>query len=230
MSSFRQPVGSPLPNWTPAREIPKSEITGRYCRISPLIVAKHSADLFASFSKDREGSLWTYLPYGPFQDFNEYQKWLGEISRNPDPFFYTLFDLKSEKAIGVFALMRIDQSVGSIEIGHVAFSPELKRTRLATEAVFLAMQAVFQRGYRRFEWKCDSLNEASNKAALRFGFQFEGCFRQDRVYKKRSRDTNWYSIIDREWPSLEAEYQRWLNPENFNNDGQQITVLDTKFL
>jgi len=143
-----------------------------------------------------------------------------------DPFFHAVVDARTNKAAGVAALMRIEPQHGSIEVGHVLFSPRLQRTTAATEAIVLMMRRVFDElGYRRFEWKCDNLNAPSHAAAKRFGFKYEGLFRQHMVTKGRNRDTAWYSMLDAEWRALEPEFTRWLDPDNFDTDGRQRTRL-----
>ncbi len=143
-----------------------------------------------------------------------------------DPLFHAIVDSKSGSAVGVAAYMRIDAANGVIEVGHLNFSPRLQATTAATEAMYLMMRRAFDElGYRRYEWKCDSLNEASRRAASRLGFRFEGVFRQAVVYKGRNRDTAWYSVLDSEWPALKAGFERWLSPDNFDENGCQRRKL-----
>jgi RimJ/RimL family protein N-acetyltransferase len=171
-------------------------------------------------------SNWTYLPYGPFNDRADYHAWVEQIAKADDPFFHAIVDRSTKKAIGVASLMRIDPLNGVIEVGHINYSPLLQGTSAATEAMFLLMRRVFDElGYRRYEWKCNSLNGPSRAAALRLGFQYEGLFRQAAVVKGRNRDTAWYSIIDREWPALKRAYQAWLSPDNFTHTGAQLLRL-----
>ncbi|MNT06522.1 putative ribosomal N-acetyltransferase YdaF [compost metagenome] len=159
---------------------------------------------------------------GPFADEAAYRAFAEAAQAGNDPLHHAIIDLETGRAIGTLALMRIDPANGVIEVGFVSFSRQLKRTRIATEAQFLLMRRAFDElGYRRYEWKCDSLNAPSRAAALRLGFQFEGIFRQATVYKGRSRDTAWFSIIDSEWPALRAAYERWLSPDNFDAEGNQ---------
>jgi RimJ/RimL family protein N-acetyltransferase len=183
---------------------------------------RHAADLFAANSLDAEGRNWTYLPVGPFADFGSYRAWLERVAAGEDPLFHTIVDLATGKAVGVAAFMRIDRGNGVIEVGNINYSPLLQRKPAATEAMFLMMTRVFDElGYRRYEWKCDSLNAPSRAAALRLGFQYEGLFRQAVVTKGRNRDTTWFSIVDGEWPGLKRAYQQWLTPENFDGEGRQ---------
>ena len=165
--------------------------------------------------------MWTYLPYGPFHSFTEFEAWLVALGAGTDPMIHAILDSKSNDVVGIAALMRITPSGGSIEVGHVVFSPQLQRATLATEAMYLMMRRAFELGYRRYEWKCDALNAKSRSAAQRLGFSFEGIFRQATVYKNRTRDTAWFSVIDGEWPALRQAFERWLEASNFDADGRQ---------
>lgn len=198
---------------------------GRFCRLEPL-TADHAADLHEANEDDSEGRNWTYLGVGPFKDFQGYRSWVEAVSPIDDPLFHAIIDTASGKAVGVASFMRIDPTNGVIEVGHINFSPRLQRKPAATEAMFLMMRRAFDElGYRRYEWKCDSLNAPSRQAAYRLGFTYEGTFRQALIYKGRSRDTAWFSIIDREWPALKSAYERWLAPMNFRADGAQVQRL-----
>src|SRR5690606_8147912 len=157
------------------------------------------------------------------------EPWLEEAAASQDPHYFTAIDKKTGEIAGRQTFMRIDAANGAIEIGNIYWGPLISRTPAATEALFLfARHAFDDLGYRRFEWKCNNRNDPSKAAALRFGFQFEGIFRQDRIVKGESRDTAWFSIIDGEWPALRAEYERWLSPDNFDTDGQQLSRLATR--
>jgi RimJ/RimL family protein N-acetyltransferase len=225
-NEFDQPIGAPLPGWNGAQAPGREPMVGRYCRIEPLDVARHAEDLYDAYSSAADGRDWTYLAVGPFDSLAAYREHLTRMAASADPFHHAVIDLATGKAVGTLALMRIDRANGVIEVGHVTYSPRLKRTRIATEAMFLLMTQVFdQWGYRRFEWKCDSLNGPSRTAALRYGFTFEGIFRQAIVYRGRNRDTAWFSIIDSEWPALRASYARWLDAANFDARGQQVQKL-----
>ena len=147
------------------------------------------------------------------------------MSRGNDPLFYAILDQATNRAVGVAGYLRIDPRNGSIEVGHLGYSPLLQRTPAATEAMYLMMARAFELGYRRYEWKCDSLNEPSRAAALRLGFVFEGIFRQAVVVKGRNRDTAWFSVIDSEWPALKAAFVNWLAPDNFDEQGRQLARL-----
>ncbi len=195
---------------------------GRFCRVEPLDPARHAADLFAANRADAEGRIWTYLPYGPFDTVEAYGQWVGEMTRDGDPMFYAIVDKASGKASGVASYLRITPAQGVIEVGHINYSPALQRTRIASEAICLMAAHVFDDlGYRRFEWKCDDQNAASMRAAVRFGFSYEGTFRQDMVVKGRNRDSAWFSILDSEWPAAKAAFQAWLDPANFDDSGKQ---------
>lgn len=198
---------------------------GRWCRVEPLDEAAHAHDLFASMSLDREGRNWTYLSYEPFASEQDFQAWLHGASASEDPMFHAVVDAASGKAVGVASYMRMDPANGCIEVGNIHYSPLLQRTPAATEAMYLMMQRVFALGYRRYEWKCDSLNAPSRASACRLGFSYEGIFRQALVYKGRNRDTAWFAMIDREWPGLDAAYRRWLASENFDAQGRQREPL-----
>ncbi len=199
---------------------------GRFCRVEPLEPERHAADLFAANALDRSGRNWTYLVQQPFHELESYGAWLAQVAKLDDPLFHAIVDVPSGKAVGVATFMRIEPAHGVIEVGNINYSPLLQRTPAATEAMFLMMRRVFEElGYRRYEWKCDSLNAPSRAAAVRLGFQYEGLFRQAVVYKNRNRDTAWFSIIDSDWPGLKRAYEDWLAPANFDADGRQIRAL-----
>jgi len=201
---------------------------GSLCRLEPIDVKRHAADLFAAFSQDRDARNWTYLPYGPFQSEADLRDWITTSCLGDDPCFFTVIDLARGKAVGVASYLRIDPANGVIEVGHIHFSPLMQGKPISTEAMYLMMRQVFDvLGYRRYEWKCDALNQPSCDAALRLGFMFEGIFRQAIMYKGRNRDTAWYSIVDREWTLARAAFESWLAPPNFNDDGGQVERLST---
>ena len=216
-----QPIGPPLAEWTPPPFPPKRVLIGRTCRVEPLAVAQHAKSLFDANSHDRTGRNWTYLFVGPFDQFANYRAWLEQVSAQPDPQFYAIIEAQSGQAVGVASYLRIVPEHGSIEVGHINFSPLLQRTPVATEAMYLMMANAFALGYRRYEWKCDALNAPSRAAAQRFGFSYEGVFRQAMVCKGRNRDTAWFAVIDSEWPALRAAFEQWLDPANFDDAGQQ---------
>jgi len=200
-------------------------ITGRTCRLERLSASTHGSDLFLANAADVEDVIWNYLPYGPFKSEQTYLQWIREFENNTDPMFYAIVDSPSNKAIGVASYLRLKPESGSIEVGHINYSPVLQNTVAATEAMYLMMEYAFSLGYRRYEWKCDSLNARSRNAALRLGFSYEGEFRQATVVKGRNRDTSWFSIVDNEWQSLSHVFKQWLDPDNFDSDGQQISSL-----
>jgi RimJ/RimL family protein N-acetyltransferase len=226
MGTSDLPVGTALPGWTARAAPPRTAMVGQFCRVEPLDPARHADDLFAANSLDVAGRNWTYLFQEPFREIGPYRAWLEQVAKPDDPLFHAIIDLDTGKAVGVATFMRVDRNMGVIEVGNINYSPLLQRKPAATEAMFLMMSRVFDElGYRRYEWKCDSLNAPSRAAALRLGFQYEGLFRQAVIYKGRNRDTTWYSIIDSEWPALRRAYQQWLAPENFDGKGEQRNSL-----
>ena len=202
-------------------------MTGRYCRVEPLDPERHAAQLHEANMRDASGRAWTYLAVGPFDTFTAYRQWIATVCLGDDPLFHAIIDAATRKPVGVASYMRIDCPNGVIEVGHLAYSPLLQRKPAATEAMYLMMKRVFELGYRRYEWKCNSLNAPSRAAAQRLGFSYEGVFRQAAVHKGRNRDTAWFSIIDSEWPSLRAAFERWLAPANFDQDGRQRVSLSS---
>jgi RimJ/RimL family protein N-acetyltransferase len=199
---------------------------GRNCRVEPIDPEIHAEDLFRAFTADQEGRIWTYLPYGPFVALRDFRAWLEKTCLGDDPFFHAIVEQESGKALGVASYLRIEPAVGVIEVGHINLSPALQRTVLATEAMYLMMARVFDElGYRRYEWKCNALNDGSRRAAERLGFTFEGVFRQATIVKGRNRDTAWFSILDSEWPEAKAAFKAWLDPANFDAAGQQKRSL-----
>lgn len=226
MNQYEQPIGIAMPDWRGAQLPGDASLVGRYCRIERVDVQQHAAALYEAYCEAPDWRDWTYLLAGPFDTFEAYQAYLAAAAKLTDPMHYAVIDLSSGKAVGTLALMRIDAPNGVIEVGSVTYSPCMQRTRLSTEAMSLLLKYVFEDlGYRRFEWKCDSLNAPSRAAALRFGFKFEGVFRQAVVTRQRNRDTAWYSIIDSEYRTLQAAYARWLDARNFDEDGKQIEKL-----
>ncbi len=199
---------------------------GRFCRLEPLDPARHAGPLHEAYSEDREGRVWTYLPSGPFETADAYRTWLEGRVTGDDPVCHAIVDRASGLPMGTANYLRIDPQGGSIEVGSITYSPRLQKTAAATEAMYLMMRRAFDElGYRRYEWKCDSLNAASRAAATRLGFTYEGLFRQATVYRGRNRDTAWFSIIDREWPARRAAFEAWLAPSNFDADGRQRQAL-----
>ena len=228
-NALGQQVGFKVDGWTPPPRPPNENIDGRTCRLEPLDPARHAESLHRANLLDRDRRNWTYLPYGPFEQFEDYLAWVKSVAGKDDPQFFTIVakGAKGDGAVGVASYLRIDPGAGSIEVGHINYSPLLQRTVAATEAMYLMMRRAFELGYRRYEWKCHSLNTPSRAAAQRLGFSYEGIFRQARVDKGRNRDTAWYAMIDREWPALDRAFQQWLAPANFDTEGRQRMPLST---
>ncbi len=225
-NEFNQPIGDPLPDgWQPPPHPPREALEGRYVTVTPLNLDQQAADLFEADANDRTGEGWTYLPYGPFSKLQDFKDWMAATCFNNDPQFYAYVSNETGKAAGWGSYLRIKTKEGSIEAGHIRLTPLLQRTPMATEAMHLKIKNAFELGYRRFEWKCDSLNAPSCRAAERLGFTFEGIFRQATHYRGRNRDTAWYAIIDQDWPDIRAAHEAWLAPENFDRDGQQKAPL-----
>lgn len=226
VNEFGQPVGAGVPEWAARPLPPRTPMTGRFCTVEPLDPDRHAAQLFTAYAEDAHGRMWTYLPWGPFATFETYRQWAENACRVADPFFHAIVDNASGEALGVAAFLRMDPANGAIEVGGIAYSPRLQRRPAATEAMYLMMRRVFDElGYRRYEWKCNSLNMPSRAAALRLGFQYEGLFRQAMITKARNRDTTWFSVIDREWPMLRTAFECWLDPANFDAAGRQRQSL-----
>jgi len=226
LNQFGQPVGADLPGWVAPPFPPKQALAGRYCRVEPLESARHAHEIFTAQSEDRSGQRWTYAFHGPYADFAAYEQWTREAQASRDPQFYAIVDAADGRACGSCAYMRIEPKHGVIEIGNIYFAPRLAHTRAATEAMYLLMANAFELGYRRYEWKCDSCNLPSRAAATRFGFTYEGMFRQAIVNKGRNRDTTWFAIVDGDWRGgLQQAYLRWLEPGNFDAAGRQTLRL-----
>ncbi|MEM8576403.1 MAG: GNAT family protein [Pseudomonadota bacterium] len=217
------PLGDPVPGWTPPPRPDGGPLTGRRVRLEALDPDRHAALLFRAYQGS--DAVWDYLPYGPFSSAAQYHRWVRDMAGQPDPLFYAVRNLGSDAYEGVLSLLRINPEAGSIEVGHINFSPALQRTVAATEALYLTMAWAFEAGYRRFEWKCNALNLPSRRAAQRLGLSYEGVFRQATISKGRNRDTAWFAAIDAEWPALQEAYRVWLDPGNFDGAGQQIERL-----
>jgi RimJ/RimL family protein N-acetyltransferase len=219
----KAPIGAPVPGWTPPPRPPRAPLEGRYARLEPLDPDRHAAELFAA---NRESdAMWTYMPYGPFGTLAAYRAWIEAEALGDDPLFHAVIDRTTGRAAGVASYLRIAPEAGAIEVGHIAYAPALQRTRAGTEAMYLLMKRAFELGYRRYEWKCDALNAASRRLAQRLGLSYEGVFRQATVYKGRNRDTAWFAAIDKEWPALQAAFEAWLDPANFDAAGRQRQSL-----
>ncbi len=226
-NQFGQLVGGIIEDWRGALK-PNKELSlqGRYCMLVPIELHQHATKLYNAFAINNKGDSWTYLPYGPFETQNDFENWLNRTLAEPDTLLYAILDEKTQEPIGIAGFLRINPPHGVIEIGHLHFSAKLRQTALATEAIYLLLQYAFDSmGYRRCEWKCHHFNEPSKLAAKRFGFTFEGVFRQSNVFKERNRDTAWFSIIDTEWPLIQRRFEKWLHPDNFDVTGMQILKL-----
>ena len=218
-----QPIG-PIVDATPADRPDGSPLKGRFCHIEKLDPSRHGSALWKSFKDDN--SIWTYLAYGPFPDWAAFAEWLDGRAVMLDPYSYAVVDAVSGLATGIVTLMEGRPSMRVIEMGNIVYSPRLQRSAAATEAQYLVARQVFETlGYRRYEWKCNALNAPSMTAAARFGFRFEGIFRQHMIIKGRNRDTAWFAMTDGDWPTAKLSFERWLDPANFDASGGQKTSL-----
>ena len=223
-----QPIG-PLVDAHPAKRPGRITLQGRWVTLAPLDPDKHAAALFEGSNGDaaRE-SVWNYLFDGPYRSLDDFRSNIELKARSADPLFFAVVDNSSGRAVGYQTLMRIDAANRVIEVGNIMYTPAMQRTAGATEAQYLFARYVFDElGYRRYEWKCNNLNAPSKRAAKRFGFSFEGVFRQHMIVKGRNRDTAWFAMLDGEWPARKAAYERWLAPENFDAArGQNLRLSD----
>jgi RimJ/RimL family protein N-acetyltransferase len=218
-------IGAPV-DASPALRPQKVIMEGRLVRLEPLDPETHGDALWDAVRGAENDALWLYLSEGPFADRAAFDAYLDRAAASPDPFYFAVVDRVSGDAVGHATYMRIEPAHRVIEVGSILYSPRLQRTAGATEAMYLMARHAFEDlGYRRYEWKCNALNAPSRKAALRYGFQFEGIFRQHFIIKGRNRDTAWYSMLDSEWPERKAAFERWLDPSNFDSSGQQVTAL-----
>ena len=216
-------LGTPVPGFTPPPRPDGRAMMGRYARLERLQPDAHAAALHKAFSVD--DSIWDFLPQGPFASASGLHRWIRQEALGDDPFFFAITNLETGETSGFASYLRIAPAAGSIEVGYINMAKSLQRTRAATEAIYMMMAWAFESGYRRFEWKCNALNMASRRAASRFGFSYEGIFRQATVVKGRNRDTAWFAAIDAEWPALREAYATWLDPSNFDAEGQQVERL-----
>ena len=215
-----------LINWHSRPRPERVTLEGRFCRLEPLDHARHGDQLFSASMAPGVEERFRFLADSP-QDRLDFEDWLVRAARSDDPMFYAVIDLYSQRCEGRQSLMRITPEHGVIEVGHILWGPAIARTRVATEALFLFARYVFEKlGYRRFEWKCDARNEPSMRAARRFGFMYEGTFRQHMVVKEQNRDTAWFAILDVEWPSIRKAFEQWLEPTNFDLQGKQKARLE----
>jgi len=204
----------------------KKKLIGKYCFLEPKNSKKHSKDLFKNFSLDKKGIDWTYMPTGPYKSEISLKKYLKDKNHTGSPFFYAIYSKRLKTYCGLASYLRIKPQIGTIEAGYISYAPNLQRTAEATEAMYLMMKNVFDDlGYRRYEWKCDNLNQRSKNSALRFGFKYEGVFRQATIYKKRNRDTAWFAIIDKDWKKIKVSFNKFLNKSNFNKNFTQKKKL-----
>ena len=224
-NDYQQPIGDALPDYR-AGETPRVDsLQGRYCRLEKLDAERHSNDLYEVYGPEAPEPSFTYLSLNPVADRAELETLLKRMEESTDPYYLAVID-QDGRAVGTLALMRINPAHRVIEVGSVTYGERLKRTRAATEVQYLLAQYVFETlHYRRYEWKCDALNEPSRRAAERLGFTYEGTFRQAVVYKDRNRDTAWYSMLDTEWEQRKNRLLQWLDPKNFDARGQQRTSL-----
>lgn len=219
------PVG-PAIDWTPARRPSPTELRGQHVLLRPVKEGDAEALYPLAHAPTGDPTIWTYLPYGPYENAGQMAEFLKSAEESRDPLWFTFVRLPDEAQLGMAALQRIVPDHGVIEIGQLWHGPALKRTTAATELIYLfAHHAFDDLGYRRLEWKCDALNAASRRAAERYGFRFEGIFRQHMVVKGRNRDTAWFAITDDEWPAIRAGFEAWLAPGNFDEDGRQRRPL-----
>ena len=226
VNEYGQMIGESMEGYTPGALPSIDFLEGRYARIEALSVEKHAEDLLAVYGPDTPRDMWTYLFQEPVADREELVSLLNQMLARQDRFFYAILDRETGKALGTFSLMLIDQANRTIEVGAVTFSPALKQTRMGTEAHYLLARYVFEElNYRRYEWKCDALTLPSRKAAERLGFVYEGAFRQAVIYKGRTRDTDWLSMIDKDWPKVKSRFEAWLKSENFDEEGRQLKSL-----
>jgi RimJ/RimL family protein N-acetyltransferase len=225
-SGVARALGEPI-EWSGAQPARPVELRGAHVLLRPVDPGADAASLYrASHPPEGDERIWIYLPYGPYESVDALEERLHEMAGSEDPLFFAIAPAPDERPLGIASYLRITPDEGAIEIGHIWFGTPLQRTAAATESIFLLARHAFDDlGYRRLEWKCNALNEASRSAAERFGFTFEGVFRRHQVVKGRNRDTAWYSIVDEEWPAIRAAFEAWLAPDNFDADGRQRSSL-----
>ena len=223
--TIKQKLDAPI-KFKKAKLPSRKNFRGQYVVLEPIIISRHSKDLYNNFLRDKKNIIWEYLPYGPFKSYGSFKKWLKSFCLNKDPFFYAIYSKRHRQYCGMASYLRITPEHGSIEVGHINYSPILQNTVEGTEVMYLMMKNAFEvLGNRRYEWKCNNLNSASKKAAKRLGFKFEGVFRQMFIFKGRNRDSAWFSIIDKEWKKHKKKYLSFLKRSNFDNKLNQKKKL-----
>ena len=222
--SLGNPAGVEVAPRDPASRPTGETLTGKHVRLEHLSADHHTHELFEEFRAAGD-ALWTYMPQGPFGTEAELAKWVASVDHSTDPIFYAIIDLKSNRAVGVASYLRIDTNNRTIEVGWLTFGESLRRSRGATEAMYLMAVHAFELGFRRYEWKCNVLNAPSIAAAERLGFSFEGVFRNAVLVKGRNRDTAWFGYTDSDWPKVRAALEIWLSDSNFATDGTQNASL-----
>jgi RimJ/RimL family protein N-acetyltransferase len=221
------PLG-PIVAATPARRPARITLEGHFVTLAPLDPVGHADALYQATRGEAGDRLWDYLFDGPFADSRAFHAYLERLAASEDPLFFAILERASGKAVGHAAFMRIEPAHRVIEVGSILYTPRFQRTPGATEAMYLMARHVFEDlGYRRYEWKCNALNAPSRRAGLRLGFTFEGIFRQHMIVKGRNRDTAWFSMLDSEWPVRKTNFERWLDPSNFDVDGRQRLSLSS---
>ncbi len=220
-------LGKLIESFSPPPHPKGISLEGDLVTLQPLKSKLFAEELFQANALDKENINWAYLPYGPFADIAEYSHWIDSFDADDDPVFFAIISKKFKKAVGIASYLRIYPNDGSIEVGHINFSPLIQNTTEATEAMYLMMKWVFDNGYRRYEWKCNALNLKSRRAAQRLGFSYEGVFRQMTITKGRNRDTAWFAIIDSEWVEIEKCFKKFLTKNNFDASGKAKTSLSS---
>ncbi|MBE8182513.1 MAG: GNAT family N-acetyltransferase [Candidatus Portiera sp.] len=224
-------LGELVKDWQPPPAPSDLTLQGKHCLLTPLN-EQHGEALYSAYQLDRENINWRYLPYGPYDSLKDYSAWIKSVSNKSDPLFFAvaknnLVAPNDWLVSGIASYLRITPTAGTIEVGSINFSPALQGTRAATEAMYLMMKWAFDKGYRRYEWKCNALNHRSRLAAQRLGFSYEGIFRQALVVKERNRDTAWFAVIDKEWHQLRQCFEKYLADDNFDADNQQKVSLSS---
>lgn len=219
---------APIDRLRPGSRPERVTLEGRFVTIAPLLADAHVQSLYEHACGAQNDSLWTYMADGPFAELAVFEAQLRKRAASEDPLFFVVIDNADRKAKGYASYLRIEPAHRCIEVGHIMYGPALQRTPAATEAMYLMARYVFEDlGYRRYEWKCDALNQKSRRAALRYGFQFEGIFRQHMIVKSRNRDTAWFSMLDSEWPQRKQNFEQWLALANFDDAGHQRVSLSS---